>query len=214
MRHFKATAAWAKTFMILAILAFFVSFSLIGAVAEAFPSLQEWSKRVFDWLATTVDGWGGVLLPESHEWLYANVKVGSALIGLICLTVACVLYSIALRGAGKAASHRPSNASQTASTVVIGSSTESRKLMKEQAKEAERNEKMRKLEEIKAEKLAKKAAKKAAKAAAKAAKEEVAEETQPAKEEAIAKVAETVQTAKTANAAAAKSMDDILNSIK
>lgn len=214
MKKFKGLAGWAKAFMTLAIVSLFISFSFIGAVAEVFPELQEWSKKTFDWMAYTVDGWYGVALPDAHDWLYENVKVTAAMIGILFLVIACVLYSLAFRKAGKALTHRQNNGSVPTSTVVIGSTTESKKLIKNQAKEAKREEKMKKLAEIKAEKEAKKAAKKAAKEAAKAAKEGVDKTADAAQDAAIAKVAETVATVKANNAAASKSMDDILNSMK
>ena len=213
MRHFRALAGWAKAFMILAIVSLFLSFTMIGAAESAFPELVSWFKKVVTWFASTIEGWNGYVLLDEHQWLYENVKLIAALIGILFLIVACLLYSVAISRAGKVYWKRQQNGNQaTASTVVIGSTSESKKLMEDQAKEAKREEKMKKLAEIKAEKEAKKAAKKAAKEAAKKAKEEVvAPVADAAQDVAIAKVVETTKAAKTV---ASKSIDDVLNSMK
>jgi Skp family chaperone for outer membrane proteins len=215
MKHYGRLAGWARALAVLATLAFFVAFTLIGAVAVDFPSLAEGSKALIDWCGNTIAGWVGLALVGDLGWLYADVKVCASAVGIVSMAFSFILFSRSLRGYHRAYARKAQTGqTQASSTVVIGSSDESRRLAKEQAKLAEKETKMKKLDEIRAEKKAKKEAKKAAKLAAKEAKAaDKATATEAKKEdkavEAVAKAAEAPK-----KASSSKNLDDILNSMK
>jgi hypothetical protein len=218
MKKYKSVAGWAKAFLILAVLCLFVGFTMTCGEVISFHSLQDYARDFVTKIFGLFNGWFCKSFPfdvnapeDDHLWLYSNTRIIFELAGIIFLFLGLILAGAAFRRAGDALDRRVGQAITPSSTVVIGSTDESQKLIKEQAKEAKREEEMKKLAEIKAEREKKRAAKEAAKEAAKKAKEATAAGT-----DAVAKTAEDVidQVATATKVDSSKKIDDILKSLK